>query len=88
MTDSFISNYYEQLNGFGSLHDNHASILLYHGVTRVQSDGIRNFSKKHVTSDEFASDPFAYLKKYCSVHLWMNLFGSFSNERVPLRTQL
>ena len=28
------------LNGFGSLHDNHASILLYHGVTRVQSDSI------------------------------------------------
>ena len=70
MTDSFISNYYEQLNGFGSLHDNHASILLYHGVTRVQSDNIENFSKKHVTSDEFASD-LAYLKKI----LFRSIYG-------------
>lgn len=66
MTGSFINNYYTQLNGFGTLHENHISILLYHGVTRVQSDGIENFSKKHITSDEFASD-LDYLKKYCSV---------------------
>ena len=70
MTESFINNYYRQLNGFGTLHENYINPIIPWGA-RVRSDGIENFSKKHITSDEFASD-LDYLKNIVLFCPWMN----------------
>jgi len=65
MTD-MLSEYRATLNGFHSRIDNELTILLYHGVTDIQSRGIENIQGKHIPASNF-SDQMEYLQKHCYV---------------------
>jgi len=46
--------------------DNTLKILLYHGVTQYKSEGIENYSAKHISADVFY-EQMVFVKKNCSV---------------------
>ena len=46
-----IENYYQNLISFNS--PNSFKILLYHGVSNVNSKGIENYAVKHINQDRF-----------------------------------
>lgn len=47
-------------------YENELVILLYHGVTESESQGIENFSGKHIAAEDFARQ-MAFIKRNCSV---------------------
>ncbi len=64
-----LSNLYKEyengIRGFHQRINSELTILLYHGVTDVQSQGIENYSKKHISVDTFLAQ-IKYLKKNCN----------------------
>lgn len=46
--------------------ENALCILLYHGVTKARSDGIENYSLKHLPAGMFA-EQMKYIRKNCNV---------------------
>jgi len=48
------------------MNKNELTILLYHGVTNSLSDGIENFSYKHIPIEEFEKQ-IGFLKKNCTI---------------------
>ena len=58
--------YKSELRDFHQRINNEFTILLYHGVTNVQSREIENYSKKHISQNTFLSQ-MKYLKKNCNL---------------------
>ena len=61
-----LSEYRSTLSGFHARIERELTILLYHGVTDMQSKGIENIQGKHIPASDFA-DQMEYLRKHCSV---------------------
>ena len=65
MTD-ILSEYRVTLREFHTRVNNELTILLYHGVTDIQSKGIENIQGKHIPVSDF-TDQMKYLQKHCHV---------------------
>ena len=63
--DSLYQVYKNELNNFQQRINSELAILLYHGVTDFKSQGIENYSKKHISVNTFMSQT-KYLKKNCN----------------------
>jgi len=61
-----LSEYQTNLKGFHTRINNELTILLYHGVTDIQSRGIENIQGKHIQASDFANQ-MEYLRKHCHV---------------------
>ncbi len=63
----FLSNrnYNKELKDFKSRILDEIVILLYHGVTSSESEGIENYSGKHISNDVFAKQ-MNYISKNCN----------------------
>jgi len=61
-----LSEYQANLKGFHTRINNELTILLYHGVTNIQSRGIENIQGKHIQALDFAMQ-MEYLRKHCHV---------------------
>lgn len=59
-------NYYSELKAFHKRIEKELTVLLYHGVTRIKSKGIENYSGKHISEKEFVRQ-MRYIKKNCSI---------------------
>lgn len=62
----YVESYYSSLGGFSQRTETELTILLYHGVTEAKSNGIENYSLKHVPLADFERD-MDYLKQHCNV---------------------
>ncbi len=62
----YRSAYYQTLNGFSWRWKQELTILLYHGVTNSVSQGIENYSNKHVPVTDFRRD-MSWISKHCTV---------------------
>ena len=58
-------NYNKELKDFKSRILDEIVILLYHGVTSSESEGIENYSGKHISNDVFA-EQMNYISKNCN----------------------
>jgi len=61
-----LSEYQANLKGFHTRINNELTILLYHGVTNIQSRGIENIQGKHIQALDFAMQ-MEYLRKHCHI---------------------
>ena len=61
-----LSEYRTNLKGFHTRINNELTILLYHGVTDIQSKGIENIQGKHIQASDFINQ-MKYLRKHCHV---------------------
>ena len=64
--NTLLIDYQKNLHGFHSRIDTELTILLYHGVTGHTSQGIENYSRKHIMEDDFYRQ-MQYLSEYCNV---------------------
>ena len=86
--DNSKEEYFLALKGFYSRIENELTILLYHGVTNVQSKGIENYSHKHIPEIEFVKQ-MKYLKNHCniiSIDEYVNLLSN--NDKLPRRSTI
>ena len=80
--------YFSALKGFHSRIEDELTILLYHGVTNVQSKGIENYSYKHIPDEEFL-EQMNYLKNYCNI-ISIDEYLDFlvNNNKFPRRSTI
>ena len=65
MNDNY-QDYKKVLRNFHQRINDELTILLYHGVTNIKSRGIENYSRKHISQDDFYSQ-MLYLRNNCNV---------------------
>ena len=78
----YRSAYYQALDGFAGRWERELTILLYHGVTDSASQGIENYSGKHVPVADFQRD-MRWISKHCTV-LGMDEIAVIINNGDPL----
>ena len=81
--DNSKEEYFLALKGFYSRIENELTILLYHGVTNVQSKGIENYSHKHIPEIEFVKQ-MKYLKNHCNIISIDEYVNLLSKEMIVL----
>ncbi len=58
--------YCSELKNFQKRVENELTILLYHGITNCRSNGIENFSKKHIENKKFIHQ-MKFIKRHCNL---------------------